>query len=63
MSAANFRVVASALLLGFLGSCAIVISRSSRGIPELAFVGALMLLGGIAVFWIVARRYPKTPER
>ncbi len=62
MSAANFWAVAASIVLSFLGGCAIVISGSSGGIPELAFAGVPMLAAGIAIFWIVVRRYPKTPR-
>lgn len=64
MTAANFWAVASALLLGFLGSCAIVISGSSGGIPELAYAGVPMLASAVALFWLVVRRYPsnRAPE-
>jgi hypothetical protein len=61
MSAPNFSAVAAALLLSFLGGCAIVISGVSGGIPELAVIGVPMLLGGSAIFWIVLKRYPKDP--
>ena len=62
MTSANFWAVASALVLGFLGSCAVVISGSSGGIPELAYVGVPMLIGAVALFWMVVRRYPKQPR-
>jgi hypothetical protein len=59
MSAAAFWAVAAAILLSLLGSCAIVISGSSGGIPELAYAGVPMLILGIAIFWRVVKRYPK----
>ena len=62
MSNANFWSVAASLLLGFLGSCAIVISGSSGGIPELAYAGVPMLLLAVALFWRVFRQYPKGPD-
>ena len=62
MNNANFWAIAGALILGFLGSCSIVIAGSSGGIPELAFVGVPMLAGAIAIFWIVVKRYPKEPR-
>ena len=62
MSAGNVLAVASAILLTMVGGCAIVISGSSGGIPELAYVGVPMLLGGAAIFWRVVKRYPKPPR-
>ena len=61
MSNANFWAIAAALVLGFLGSCSIVISGSSGGIPELVFVGVPMLAAAAIIFWMVVRRYPKQP--
>jgi hypothetical protein len=62
MSAANFLAVASAILLTLVGGCAVVISGSSGGIPELAYAGVPMLLGGVAIFWRVVKRYPQPPR-
>lgn len=62
MSAGNFWAVAAAILLSLLGSCAIVISGSSGGIPELVFAGVPMLILGVAIFWRVVKRYPKPPR-
>jgi len=61
VSAANFWAVAAAILLSLLGGCAIVIAGSSGGIPELAYAGVPMLVLGVAIFWRVVKRYPKSP--
>ena len=62
LSAGNFWAVVAAILLSLLGSCAIVISGSSGGIPELAYAGAPMLILGIAISWRAVKRYPKPPK-
>jgi len=62
VSNGNFWAIAAALVLGFLGSCSIVISGSSGGIPELAFAGVPMLAAAAVIFWMVVRRYPKQPS-
>jgi len=61
VSAANFWTVAAAILLSLLGGCAIAIAGSSGGIPELAYAGVPMLVLGVAIFWRVVKRYPKSP--
>jgi len=44
MSAGNFWAIVAAILLSLLGGCAVVISRASGGIPELAYAGVPMLV-------------------
>jgi hypothetical protein len=62
MSTANFLAVAAAILLTLVGGCAVVISGVSGGIRELAYVGVPLLVGGVAIFWRVVKRYPKPPQ-
>ena len=62
MSTGNFLAVAVAILLTLVGSCAVVISGVSGGIPEAAYVGVPLLVAGVAIFWRVVRSYPKPPK-
>ena len=62
MSTGNFWMVAAALLLGSLGSCAVVISGVSGGIPEAAYLGVPLLVFAGWLFWRVVQRYTKQPK-
>jgi len=62
MTAGQFWMIAAALVLGFTGSCSIIIAGSSGGIPELAFAGVPMVAGAVCLFWLVMKRYPTGPQ-